>query len=132
MISGLPCSILALFLAGCSAIPPVEQWGRDCRDEMDPARRLELVRQIMGTGDERAIPVLIECLDALKRMGKTPDRVYRAKAIVPNDTAPPEFWGLNVLTGQDFDLDVEKWSAWYESHRGRFDWDGGRRRFVAK
>ena len=89
---------------------------------MDPAKRLELVRQIMGTGDERAIPVLIDCLAALKRLGKTPDRVYRAKAIIPNETAPPEFWGLYVLTTKDFDLDIDKWSAWYDSQRGRLAW----------
>jgi len=124
--------LVLLALAGCAAVPPVEQWGRECREEMDPAKRLELVRQIMGTGDERAIPVLIDCLAALKRLGKTPDRVYRAKAIIPNETAPPEFWGLYVLTTKDFDLDIEKWSAWYDSQRGRLAWDGGNRRFVPR
>jgi len=123
--------ILSL-LAGCASVPPVEEWGRECRMEMDRERRLALVRQIMGTGDERAIPVLIDCLASVKRLGKTPDRVYRAKAIDPYDTAPPEFWGLNIVTGQDYDMDIEKWSAWYESHRGRFEWDGAMRRFVAK
>ena len=119
-------------LAGCSSLSPVEEWGVECRDEMDPARRLELVRRIMATGDERAIPVLIDCLEAMKRLGKTPDRVYRAKAIIPNETAPPEFWGLYVLTAQDFDLDRDKWTRWYESHRGRLVWDGGNRRFVPR
>jgi hypothetical protein len=119
-----------ILTAGCAETPPVVVWGRQCQAEMDPDHRLDLVRQIMATGDERAIPVLIECLATVKRDGKTPDRVYRARAIVPNDTAPPEFWALHVLTGQDFDLDVDRWSAWYELHRGRLAWDGGRRRFA--
>jgi len=118
--------------AGCAGTPPVVQWGRACEAEMEPEKRLELVRQIMGTGDERAIPVLIDCLAAAKRYGKSPDRVYRARAIVPNDTAPPEFWALHVLTGQDFDLDLDRWSAWYEGRRGRLAWDGGKRRFYEK
>jgi len=124
--------ILSAALAGCASATPVEQWGRECQAEMEPAKRLELVRQIMGSGDERAIPALIECLASLKRLGKTPDRVYRAKAIIPNETAPPEFWALYVLTGQDFDLDLDKWSAWYDGCRGRLVWDGGNRRFVPR
>ena len=123
---------LVVILSGCASARPVEAWGRECRMEMDPERRLELVRRIMGTGEELAIPVLIDCLASVRTLGKAPDRVYRAKAIVPNDTAPPEFWGLHVLTGQDFDLDIDKWSAWYEAHRGRFEWDGGTRRFVVR
>lgn len=125
-------AVLVLLAAGCASVLPVERWGRECRDEMDPVKRLELVRQIMGTADERAIPVLIDCLASAKNLGKMPDRVYRAKAVIPNDTAPAEFWGLYVLTAQDFDLDIEKWSAWYDSHRGRFEWDGGNRRFIVR
>src|SRR5262245_48317332 len=97
-------ALILLVTAGCAASPPVVQWGEECAGEMDKVRRLELVRKIMGTGDPRSIPVLIDCLAALKRLGKTPDRVYRTKAILPNDTAPPEFWGLYTITGQDFDL----------------------------
>ena len=125
--------ILSLILAaGCAGTPEFVKRGWACEAEMDPTRRLEYVREIMASGDERAIPVLIDCLAAAKRYGKSPDRVYRAKAIVPNDTAPPEFWALNVLTGQDFDLDLEKWSAWYDLHRGRLAWDGGKRQFYTK
>lgn len=123
---------ILLAAAGCVSLSPVERWGRQCRDEMDPSRRLELVREIMASGDEQAIPVLIGCLASLKDLGKTPDRIYRAKAIIPNETAPPEFWGLYVITAQDFDLDIERWSAWYDARRGRFAWDGGNRRFVVK
>ena len=96
----------AILAAGCAGTPPVVAWGRQCQAEMDPDHRLDLVRQIMATGDERAIPVLIECLASVKRDGKTPDRVYRARAIVPNDTAPPEFWALNVLTGTNSTADA--------------------------
>ena len=132
MIKRTGCFIISVALAGCAALSPVEEIGKECEGEMDPSRRLELVRRIMGTGDERAIPVLIGCLDALKRLGKTPDRVYRAKAIIPNETAPPEFWGLYILTAQDFDLDLDNWRRWYESCRGRLVWDGGNRRFIPK
>lgn len=127
-----PWRFILLLAAGCAGTPEVVRWGWKCEPEMDPARRLEIVREIMASGDERAIPVLIDCLSAAKRYGKTPDRVYRAKAIVPNDTAPPEFWALHVLTGQDFDLDVDRWSDWYEARRGRLAWDGGKRRFFEK
>ncbi len=99
---------------------------------MDPARRLDLVRRIVDTGDERAIPVLIDCLEAARRLAKKPDRVYGAAAVEPNETAPPEFWGLHVVTGQDFDLDARRWRGWYEARRGRLAWDGGARRFIER
>ena len=113
-------------------MPPVVEWGQECESEMDRVRRLQLVRKIISTGDERAIPVLIDCLAAFKRYGKSPDRVYESGTIEPNVTAPPEFWGLYILTRRDFDLDVEKWRAWYELNEGRFVWDGGKRRFIVK
>ncbi len=128
MRAALPGLLAAL--ASCASAPAVEEWGRACEAETDPAARLELVRRIMGTGEEGAIPVLIDCLAAARRLGKGPDRVYGTAAVVPNETAPPEFWALHVLTGQDFDLDLDKWRDWYRLHRGRLSWDGGRRRFF--
>jgi hypothetical protein len=118
--------------AACAGSPPFVGWGRECESALDPGRRLELVRQIMGAGDERVLPVLIDCLAAAKRRGKGPDRDYKAKVVVPNETAPPEFWALHVLTGQDFDLDLDRWSAWYDVHRGRLEWDGAKRRFFPR
>ena len=132
MIKQTPYFIISVLLAGCAGTPEVVRLGWKCQPEMDPVLRLEFVREIMASGDEQSIPVLIDCLAAAKRYGKAPDRVYRAKAIVPNDTAPPEFWGLHVLTGQDFDLDLEKWGEWYDRNRGKLQWDGGRRRFIPK
>lgn len=129
---GRGCALLLLALAGCASVPLVERWGRECESEMDPVRRLELVRKIISTGDERAIPVLIDCLEAFKRRGKKPDRRYESKTIQPNVTAPAEFWGLYIVTRKDYDLDVHKWRAWYELHEGKFSWDGGTRRFILK
>ena len=86
----------------------------------------------MRTGDEESIPILIDGLEVMKRRGKGPDRVYEATSIEPNVTAPPEFWGLFILTGMDSDLDLAKWRAWYERVRGRLVCDGGPRRFVVK
>lgn len=125
-------TVLALLMAGCASLSPVERWGADCVAAKDPARRLELVRNIMSTGDERAIPVLIDCLESARKVGKGPDRVYSASTVEPNVTATPEFWALYVLTGKDFDFDVDNWRAWYELHRGRLAWDGGRRRFFVR
>jgi hypothetical protein len=122
--------VLGLGWGACAAPPPVVTWGRECEASRDPEHRLELVRKIMATGDERSIPVLIDCLAAAKDMGKGPDRQYAARTVVPNDTAPPEFWGLYILTQKDFDLDVDKWRRWYEGNRGRFQWDGATRRFY--
>ncbi len=99
---------------------------------MDPVRRLDLVRKIIVSGEEESIPVLIDCLEEARRRAKTPDRVYGAVAIEPNVTVPPEFWGLHVITGQDFDLDAGRWRAWYEARRGRFVWEGGSRRFLVR
>ncbi len=99
---------------------------------MDPVVRLDIVRRIIQTGEEEAIPVLIDCLEEARRLAKGPDRVYGAVAVEPNVTAPPEFWGLHVITGQDFDLDIARWRAWYEAGRGRFVWDGGARRFRTR
>src|ERR1051326_6255061 len=98
MIKQTVCFIV--FLGACAASPRVVEWGEECCAEMDRVKRLEIVRKIMATGDERAIPVLIDCLSALKRYGKTPDRVYRTKAIMPNDTAPPEFWRSEEHTSE--------------------------------
>lgn len=123
---------LVLWLASCASVPPLEELGLQCREERDPARRLDLVRRILDAGDERSIPVLIDCLEAARKTGKGPDRVYGVGTIEPNVTVPPEFWGLYLLTGKDFDLDADKWRAWYEAHRGRLVWDGGKRRFFVK
>jgi hypothetical protein len=123
---------LLFVLGSCASAAPLEEWGRACEAEMNPAARLDLVRKIIATGDQGAIPVLIDCLAAVRRRGKPPDRVYGSAAVIPNETAPPEFWALYIVTGQDFDLDVEKWRAWYDLHRGRLAWDGGRRRFFVK
>ena len=131
-MSGRILVLLLVTAGGCASLPPVEQWGRDCRSEMDPARRLELVRKIISTGDERAIPILIDCLESFKRLGKKPDRLYGGGMIEPNVTAPAEFWGLYIVTRMDYDLDVDKWRAWYELHEGQFVWDGGTRRFILK
>ena len=98
----------------------------------DPAERLSLVKKLMVSGDPECIPVLIDCLEDMKRDGKGPDRIYEASSVEPNITAPPEFWALYVLTGQDFDLEIGKWRAWYERVRGRLVWDGGPRRFVVR
>lgn len=124
--------LLLCLLGGCASGSGLEEWGRECRATMDPSRRLELVRRLVRSGDERAIPVLIDCLDAFRRMAKTPDRDYSAPTVEPNVTVPAEFWGLHVLTGQDFDLDVGRWRRWYERHEGRLIWDGGKRRFVVR
>jgi hypothetical protein len=123
-------AFLAL-VAGCASAP-VDTWGRDCRDERDPQKRLALVRNIVDSGDERAIPVLIDCLESVRVNKKGPERVENARAIVPNQTAPPELWGLYVLTSQDFGMDTARWKDWYESRQGRFVWDPGSRKFTVK
>ncbi len=121
-----------LALAGCASASPLEEWSLRCREERDPARRLDLVRRMVDSGDERAIPALIDCLEAARKAGKGPDRVYGVGTVEPNVTVPPEFWGLYLLTGKDFDLDAAKWREWYEAHRGRLVWDGAKRRFFLK
>jgi hypothetical protein len=126
----LTCAVLAAAL-GCAGAP-VDSWGRECRGETDAKRRLELVRSIVDSGDERSIPVLIDCLGSVKAEKKGPPRVEGARAIVPNETAPPELWGLYVLTGQDHGMDIGKWSEWYESRRGKLQWDPGTRRFMPR
>ena len=118
-----------LLAAGCAGPSSVPELGRECESTADPVRRLELVRRIVDFGDERSIPVLIDCLEAARRQAKKPDRVYGTVAVEPNETVPPEFWGLHVITGQDFDMDEKKWRDWYGTWRGRLVWDGGTRRF---
>ena len=125
------CWILAA-LAGCSSVPTLDQWGQECRDAYEPAVRMSRVRALVGSGQERAIPILIDCLEDYKRKGKKPDRNYQATAWDPNVTVPAELWGLWMLTSRDFDFDVPKWRAWYANHEGRLDWDGGYKRFVPK
>lgn len=121
--------LLGVLASGCASRPRVEEWGLECRAEREPGRRLDLVRRMMESGDERAIPALADCLEAARLQGKLPDRVYGSGVIEPNVTVPAELWGLIILTGQDFDLDFARWRAWYAERRGRLQWDGGRRRF---
>ncbi len=123
--------VLAL-LASCASAPPLQELGLRCQEERDPAVRLDLVRRIIDSGEPAAIPVLIDCLEAARKTGKGPDRVYGVGTIEPNVTVPPEFWGLYLLTGKDFDLDAGKWRAWYEAYRERLVWDGGKRGFIVK
>ena len=125
-------ALLLLLAGGCAATSPLDDWGQQCMATNDRARRLDLVKRLMSSGDEESIPILINCLEVMKRRGKGPDRVYEAASIEPNVTAPPEFWALFILTGMDFDLDIGKWRAWYERVRGRLVWDGGPRRFVVR
>ena len=126
---------LALLLGlcvGCAGASELELIGGECMASNDRRQRLDLVKKWMVTGDLECIPILINCLEAMKRAGKGPDRNYEADSIEPNVTAPPEFWALYVLTGQDFDLEIGKWRAWYERVRGRLVWDGGTRRFIVR
>jgi len=128
-----PFAALALLLpAACAGGATVAEWGNECAAEMDPGRRLELVRNLVDSADERAIPALIDCLEAVRKRGKTPDRVYGTGTIEPNVTVPAELWGLHLLTGQDFDFDLPRWRAWYEKHQGKLSWDGGKRRFIPR
>ena len=123
--------LLALF-GGCAGASELDLLGDECMSSNDRHRRLALVKKLMVSGDRECIPILINCLEAMKRHGKGPDRVYEATSIEPNVTVPPEFWALYVLTGQDFDLDIAKWRAWYERVRGWLVWDGGSRRFIVR
>jgi hypothetical protein len=116
---------------GCAGVP-VEDWGRECQSEMNPSKRLDLVKRIVESHDERAIPVLIDCWAAAKRLAKKPDRVHDARTIEPNETASCELWGLWLITRQDFDDDIDRWRAWYEERRGKLVWEGGARRFVPR
>ena len=125
-------SLLLVLFGGCAGASEIDLLGHECMASNDKILRLSLVKKLMVTGDQNSIPILINCLEVMKRDGKGPDRKYEAAAIEPNVTAPPEFWALYVLTGQDFDLDIGKWRAWYERVRGQLVWDGGSRRFIVR
>ena len=122
--------LLAL-LPACASAPQVVRWGQRCMDETDPHQRLGWVQRIIDTRDKRAIPVLIDCLEDAKRNLKKPDRDYDSTVIKPL-THGPELWGLYVLTGKDFDRDIQKWRNWWIENHDKLEWDAGRRGFRLK
>ena len=130
----LLASWILIALGGCSSTPmtPLERWGLQCQDSTDPDYRMARVRALVNSGDERAIPILIDCLESYKNDGKRPDRNYQTTSWVPNVSVSPELWGVWILTRQDFDLKIVKWRAWYAFNKGKLEWDGGERRFVPK
>lgn len=109
----------------------MQKWGAECMAELDPERRRELVTSIINSGDPGSIPVLIDGLEEVKRRAKKPDRDPKVKHLDPH-SAGPELWGLYVLTGQDFDLDIRRWRDWWVENQGKLDWDPINRRFWPK